>query len=107
MIAVNWHIERLKFFLVNKAKRRIYFAFEDKSFATNQVFKQKVSQLLLFQKYQPGKRSLGARFLWRDLPFPGMEEGHIFEHEPENELHQEEQPETEPDLDRPEIDGED
>ena len=26
MIAVNWHIERLKFFLVNKEKRRIYFA---------------------------------------------------------------------------------
>ena len=49
MIAVNWYIERLKFFLVNKAKRRIYFAFEDKSFATNHVFKQKVSQLLLFQ----------------------------------------------------------
>jgi hypothetical protein len=54
----------------------------------------------------PGKRSLGACFLLRDRPFPGMD-GHIFEHDPDMEVHQEAQPEKEVDLDRPEIDGED
>jgi hypothetical protein len=54
----------------------------------------------------PGKRSLGACFLLRDRPFPGME-GHIFEHDPDMEVHQEAQPEKEVDLDLPEIDGED